>query len=89
MGTVGGALMYTRTVVQQHHSTLLPLTGFSGQQLLPPLSFNPVVTVEKSGLRLTEHTLLRLPRRKCAQKTGLVQFSFPGPTMGGRLKPPN
>ncbi|KAK5930090.1 hypothetical protein CgunFtcFv8_026354 [Champsocephalus gunnari] len=35
----------------------------------PTFSFNPVVTEEKSGLWLTEHTLLRLPRKKCAQKT--------------------
>ncbi|KAK5928406.1 hypothetical protein CgunFtcFv8_013472 [Champsocephalus gunnari] len=35
----------------------------------PTFSFNPGVTEEKSGLWLTEHTLLRLPRRKCAQKT--------------------
>ncbi|XP_010769849.1 receptor-type tyrosine-protein phosphatase T-like, partial [Notothenia coriiceps] len=46
----------------------------------PTFSFNPVVTEEKSGLWLTEHTLLRLPRQKCAQKT--VPGDPPPPTDG-------
>ena len=62
MGTVGGAPMYTRAVIQQHRSTPLPLTGFLVISRCASLTFPSVVTVEKSGLRLTEHTLTRLPR---------------------------
>ena len=56
--------MYTRTVVpQQHCSISLSLTGFLFSSRCASLTSPSVVTVEKLGLRLTEHTLTLLPRK--------------------------
>ena len=81
MGTVGGAPMYTRAVVQQHRSISLSLTGFLVSSRCASLTSPSVVTVEKSGLRLTEHTLTHLPRKNSTEGS-------PPPPIGGRRESP-
>ena len=61
--------MYTRAVVpQQHYSISLSRTGFLVSSRCASLTSPYVVTVEKLGLRLTEHTLTRLPREGVLEK---------------------
>jgi len=76
--------MYTHAVVQQHRSTSLSLTGFLVSSHCTSLTSPSVVTVEKSGLQLTEHTLTRYPREEYARKTVLLENSPPPRPIGGR-----
>ena len=71
MGTVGGALMDKRPVVQQHRPITLPLTGLWLTATAPQLHLirlRPWRSRGRSLLGWIEHTHTRLPRVECAWK---------------------